>query len=243
MRPMAVLRPSTVRSAALRSRALSLAKAFSIGLKSGYRADGSEGWRLPRILSRTFCPLWQPTSRWRALEREQGKARCDRWAEIAGRSGLRPAKTRSSPSWRRSPTSRSRSSYRSQNANAKVHRKRCRHVSRPPTSAQAQGLSHRQVGERFGVSAATSASSVQAGWTSCWVLTSSESPRLARDAPVGGPWRRRRVRCGSVRRPQYRDRSSEQKCPCLKLPKLERAAASGQTPTGIPSMAGLSALV
>jgi hypothetical protein len=61
MCPMAVLRLSTVRSAALRSRALSLAKAFSIGLKSGYRADGSEGWRLPRILSRTFCPLWQPT--------------------------------------------------------------------------------------------------------------------------------------------------------------------------------------
>jgi hypothetical protein len=35
MRPMAAQRASTVRSAALRSIALSLAKAFSIGLKSG----------------------------------------------------------------------------------------------------------------------------------------------------------------------------------------------------------------
>lgn len=35
MRPMAVHRPSTVRSAALRRWALSLEKAFSIGLKSG----------------------------------------------------------------------------------------------------------------------------------------------------------------------------------------------------------------
>jgi hypothetical protein len=35
MWPMAFHRPSTVRSAALRSMALSLAKAFSIGLKSG----------------------------------------------------------------------------------------------------------------------------------------------------------------------------------------------------------------
>jgi hypothetical protein len=46
-----------------------------------------------------------------------------------------------------------------------------------------------------------------------------------------------------VRQAQYRDRSSEQKCPCFRLPKLERAAASGQTPMGIPSMAELSALV
>ena len=69
------------------------------------------------------------------------------------------------------------------------------------------------------------------------------SPRLARDAPVGGPWRRRRAHCRSVRRAQYRDQSSKQKCPCFKLPKLERAAASGQTPMGIPSMAGLSPLV
>jgi hypothetical protein len=69
------------------------------------------------------------------------------------------------------------------------------------------------------------------------------SPRLARDAPVGGPWRRRRAHCRSVRRAQYRDQSSEQKCPCFKLPKLERAAASGQTPMGIPNMVGLSPLV
>jgi hypothetical protein len=69
------------------------------------------------------------------------------------------------------------------------------------------------------------------------------SPRPARDAPVGGPWRRRRAHCRPVRRAQYRDQSSEQKCPCFKLPKLERAAASGQTPMGIPSMAGLSPLV
>jgi hypothetical protein len=49
-------------SAALRIRALSLAKAFSIGLKSGYRADGSEGWRLPIGSSRALsCLLWQPT--------------------------------------------------------------------------------------------------------------------------------------------------------------------------------------
>jgi hypothetical protein len=215
-----------------------------MGLKSGYRAEGSEVGACPLDPLAHFLPLVAANvSRGRALEREQGEARCDRWEKTAGPSGLRLTKTQSSPSWRRSPTSRSRSSYRSQNANAKVHRKRCRHVRRPRASARAQGLSHRQVGERFGVSAATSASSVQAGWTTCRDLTSSASPRLARDAPVGGPWRRRRARCRSVRQAQYRDRSSEQKCPCFRLPKLERAAASGQTPMGIPSMAGLSALV
>jgi hypothetical protein len=52
--PMVVLRPLTARSAALHSKALSLAKAFLIGLKSGYRADGSEGWRLPIGSSRAL---------------------------------------------------------------------------------------------------------------------------------------------------------------------------------------------
>jgi hypothetical protein len=48
--------PETARSLGCfaRSRALSLAKAFSIGLKSGYWADGSEGWRLPIGSSRAL---------------------------------------------------------------------------------------------------------------------------------------------------------------------------------------------
>jgi hypothetical protein len=50
--------PETARSLGCfaRSRALSLAKAFSLGL------DGSEGWRLPIGSSRAhFCLLRQPT--------------------------------------------------------------------------------------------------------------------------------------------------------------------------------------
>src|SRR5215213_5459548 len=58
-RLMAVQRPSSVRSAAFRSRALSLANAFSMGLKSGLQ--GGRSSRLApaaSIRARTLAPLW-----------------------------------------------------------------------------------------------------------------------------------------------------------------------------------------
>jgi hypothetical protein len=59
MPPIALHKPATVRSAALRRSALSLAKAFSIGLKPGLQG-GRKRSRAPAasISARTLGPLW-----------------------------------------------------------------------------------------------------------------------------------------------------------------------------------------